>query len=59
MTTEIRFFTLKRKKNKVLDRGQSGFYCEDNNNDNNTNIIGVIIQRQLRETKKKHEKGKN
>ena len=32
MTTEIRFFALKNKKEKVLDRGQNGFKCEDNNN---------------------------
>ena len=30
MTTEIRFSALKSKKEKVLDRGQNGFYCEDN-----------------------------
>ena len=35
MTTEIRFFALKSKKEKVLDRGQNGFKCEDNNNNNN------------------------
>ena len=32
MTTEIRFFALKSKKEKVLDRGQNGFQCEDSNN---------------------------
>ena len=26
------FFALKRKKQKVLDRAQNGFKCEDNNN---------------------------
>ena len=31
MTTEIRFFTLKSKKEKVLDRGQNGFECENSN----------------------------
>ena len=30
VTTEIRFFAFKRKKEKVLDRGQNG--CEDKNN---------------------------
>ena len=35
MTTEIRFFALKSKKEKgILDRGQNGFQCEDNNNNN-------------------------
>ena len=29
MTTEIHFFALS-KKEKVLDRGENGFYCEDN-----------------------------
>ena len=32
MTTEIRFFALKSKKEKVLDRGQNGFFCEGKNN---------------------------
>ena len=31
MTTEIRLFALKSEKEKVLDRGQNGFQCEDNN----------------------------
>ena len=34
VTTDIRFFALKSKKEKVLDRGQNG-KCEDNNNNNN------------------------
>ena len=34
MTTEICFFALKSKKEKVLDRGQNGFECDDNNNNN-------------------------
>ena len=40
MTTEIRFFALKSKKEEVLDRGHNVFLCEDNNN----NIIRFDIQ---------------
>ena len=34
MTAEISFFASKSKKEKVLYRGQNGFQCEDNNNNN-------------------------
>ena len=36
----MRFFALKSKKEKLLDRGQNGFYCEDNNN------IIILIKQQ-------------
>ena len=44
MTTEIRFFALKIVKEKVLDRGQSGFFTEDkdNNNNNNSNTAEIF-----------------
>ena len=29
MGTEIRFFAFKNTKEKVLDRGQNGFQCEE------------------------------
>ena len=39
MSTEIRFFALSKKK-KVLDRGQNGFYREDNSNNKNKTTVG-------------------
>ena len=40
MTTEICFFALKSKKEKmVLDICQNGYYCEANNNNNNSIMV--------------------
>ena len=43
MTTEIRLFALNSKKEKVLDRGQNDFKCEDNNDSNKKKCSTIEI----------------